>query len=273
MIKEKAYAKINLTLDVIGKREDGYHDLRSVMTPITLYDELYFTDADEIELESEVQIENNIILKAAFLLKELYNVKKGAHIKLIKRIFVSAGLAGGSADASATLRGLNKLWRLGLSIQELAKISEQLGSDTIFCTYNRLAYVEGRGEKVNFISSNIDSYCLLIKPYFGVSTKDVFQNHKLCYESNQKFIDFMTNIDDTRKPLRLYNDLMNTTFSLYPELKELYDRLYEEDSSVMMSGSGPTLYILSKDRIHLNCIYRKFVACNRCQIVKLGVIE
>lgn len=273
MIKEKAYAKINLTLGVINKREDGYHNLKSIMSPISLYDELYFEDNDDLVLESEVSIDNNIILKAAKLLKEEFNVKKGAKIKLVKRIPLSAGLAGGSADCSATLRGLNRLWGLNLTIVQLAEISARLGSDTIFCMYNRLAYIEGRGEIIHFIPSNIDSYCLIIKPYFGVSTKEIFQNHKICYDGDTKFLDCLTKIDQDQENIPLYNDLMNTTLSLYPELKKLYDEVYEIDNSVMMSGSGPSLYILSNNRVHLNNIYRKFVSKNMCYIVKLGLLD
>ena len=273
MIKEKAFAKINLTLDVINKREDGYHNIKSVMSPISLYDELYFFDDEEIILESECDITDNIILKAAHLLKEEYNVKKGARIKLIKRIPIAAGLAGGSADCSATLRGLNLLWDLKLDLDELAKLSARLGSDTIFCMYNRLAYVEGRGEKITFIPSTIESFCLLIKPYFGVSTKEIFQNHINNYNGDEDFKNFVYTIDQDNKKLPLYNNLLETTMNLYPDLKNLYDEVYKLDNSVMMSGSGPTLYILSNDRVHLNTIYRKFISHNIVKIVKLGVID
>lgn len=272
MVIEKAYAKINLTLDVINKREDGYHELKSIMSPLSLCDELIFEDYDDIVLEDNFNIKDNIILKAAHLLKEEYNVEKGAKIKLIKRIPIEAGLAGGSADASATLRGLNKLWGLGLKINELAKLSEKLGSDTIFCTYNRLAYVSGRGEKISFIPSNIDTYCLLIKPYFGVSTKKVFENHIINYKGTGRFEDCLKSIDSGKK-IPVYNDLLGTTLEIYPELKDLFIEVQKYNKDVMMSGSGPTLYVLSNDRIHLNNLYRKFVSSNICFICKLGLFE
>ncbi len=271
MIVERAYAKINLSLDVIKKRSDGYHDLRSIMSPVSLYDELYFYPNEEVVLESEVSIDNNIILKAAHLLKEKYNVDMGARIKLIKRIPVAAGLAGGSADASATLRGLNKLWNLGLSLDELAQLSALLGSDTIFCIYNKLAYIEGRGERVNFIANDIDAYVLLIKPYYGVSTKEVFANHVCNYQGEERFNKLITEINNNSFPLSIYNDLEETTLKICPELQLLVDEIKKFDPSVKMSGSGPTLYIISNDKIHLNKIYRQFISQNIVHLLKLGI--
>jgi 4-diphosphocytidyl-2-C-methyl-D-erythritol kinase len=150
----KAPAKINLSLDVLHKRPDGYHEVEMIMTTIDLADrvELTLLDSDKINILSHNRFvpddQRNLAFQAAQLLKERYHVNKGVTIMIEKNIPVAAGLAGGSSDAAATLRGLNKLWKLGLTLDELADIGSEIGSDVSFCVYGGTALAKGRGEKI-----------------------------------------------------------------------------------------------------------------------------
>ena len=155
-MKVKAYAKINLALDVIGKREDGYHELEMIMAPITLHDLIYInTIASGIEIDSNSKImptdERNIMYKVVALMKERYNIKKGVKIFVYKHIPTQAGLAGGSADGAAVIKAMNKLFYLNLSNEEMAALGKEVGADIPFCIYQKIALVSGVGEKLEFI--------------------------------------------------------------------------------------------------------------------------
>ena len=183
MVVEKGYAKINLGLEVVKKRDDGYHDLSMIMTAVELYDELYFEEdplSKQVKIDcdklSHIALEDNLIYKAVMLLKNDYHIEKGLKIKVVKRIPEQAGLAGGSADAAATLRGLNKLWNLNLSLDELALKGFKLGSDIPFCIYNQAALASKRGEEIEFIDDIPFAYVLLIIPPYGNSTQEIFKN-------------------------------------------------------------------------------------------------
>lgn len=246
MIKEHAYAKINLLLDVCGLRSDGYHDLKMIMMPINICDVLTFEDHDKIVLSSNMDIPNNAIIKTANLIKKRFKLKIGAKISLIKHIPIGAGLAGGSADIAATIRGLNRLWKLNLSIEEMEKIAIELGSDTLFCLHNKTAYVYGRGEHILFIEMPpIDKIYLFTSP-IEASTKDVFEHYEIKAKKhkfnrmfkwyiNEKYNKFFANT---------YNDLTKTTLSLYPDLKKIHQKLHKSKLHYLMSGSGSTFYVL-----------------------------
>ena len=149
MITERAYAKLNLTLEVIRKRDDGYHDLASIMQTVDLYDELEFSESEEIEFncsDGALSSDDNLVVKAANALRETAEVQQGVKITLTKHIPVAAGLGGGSADAAATLRGLNRLWGLSLNEQQLIDVANRVGSDVPFLVSGGTAMVGGRGE-------------------------------------------------------------------------------------------------------------------------------
>ncbi|MBN2300077.1 MAG: 4-(cytidine 5'-diphospho)-2-C-methyl-D-erythritol kinase, partial [Acholeplasmataceae bacterium] len=177
MIKEKAYAKINLTLDVVRKRVDGFHELQMIVIPIELHDTLTFEKSNQVTLESNIEIENNSILKATYLMQKEYNINLGAKIKLNKQIPIGAGLGGGSADIAATLRGLNHLWELNKPLEDLEDLALKLGSDTLFCLYNQPAYVYGRGENLLFIEMPPIEDIYLILSQINVSTANIFKHH------------------------------------------------------------------------------------------------
>ena len=221
MIKEKAYAKINIYLKVLDTRSDGYHDLESLMVPIDLCDELEFMDSNEDIIISNIDIKDNIMYKAISYLKEQYNIKKNVKIILNKKIPLSSGLAGGSADLSATLRGLNKLWNLNLSIDELAQISLLFGSDTLFCMYNKPAIIKGRGELIEFVNYDKKNV-LLFNPKIEVKTKDVFKEYK---------------DSDTGE-----NNLEMALLRLYPQISDFKNYYDNQGLELHLSGSGATYF-------------------------------
>ena len=172
----KAPAKLNLHLQVISKRNDGFHDLRTLFTFIDLYDQLTFKESEEkIELKELEPINNNLVIQAADLLKKRTNCNKGVEISLQKYIPLQKGLGGGSSDAAATLIGLNKLWDLGLTHTELLDMSLELGSDVPFFIFGRSAWAEGRGEILSEVDFNEEWY-LLYMPKAQISTKKAFEN-------------------------------------------------------------------------------------------------
>ncbi len=247
MIKELAYAKINLLLDVEKKRLDGYHDLKMIMIPIELHDELTFESHDTIVLDSNIDIDDNLVVKTVNLIKEKYNVKNGVKITLKKSIPIGAGLGGGSADVAATIRGLNILWNLNLEDQEMEELALSLGSDTLFCLYNKPAFVYGRGESMFHVDSPKIESIYLFPSKIHVSTKKVFQNHIISHRTrrfNRLYIKYLNHKYDSFFK-KTYNHLLKTTLKCYPELKKHYKAIKRIDSSAFMTGSGSTFYILS----------------------------
>ena len=256
MVVEKAYAKLNLSLSVLGKMDNGYHELKTIMVPIKdLYDELYFeeNDTDEMILENN-NIENNSILVAAKAFQEKYKTK-GATIKLIKKIPMEAGLAGGSADSSATLRGLNRLFNLNVSNLELSLLASTLGSDNAFCVFNKAAICTSRGEEMEFISDEFHFDVLLAKPNFGLKTKDVFANvRKYSFEESKhdNIIKALKNNDKKLLDDNIYNDLLLPATCVNSALSDIISRIESTKSRVHMSGSGSTLFIVDFNENTIN---------------------
>ena len=261
MIKEKAYAKINLYLDVLGKRQDGFHDLEMVMASIDLYDVLTFKliETDEVIVDSKIKITDNdtdnLVYKVARYLQEEFEVKQGAYIKIDKKIPIAGGLAGGSADAAAALRGLNKLWKLQLSLDELAVIGLEFGSDIPFCVYNQLCIAKGRGEDLFFFKGNLKWPILLINPNVRMSTKDVFNNFKKKEGVKTHLSDMKAGIYNQNYDLvtnALYNALEPAAFELEPKISQIKKQIQDMGvDSVLMSGSGATIFVISKDKSKL----------------------
>lgn len=265
-IWEKAPAKINLTLDVIGKRDDGYHEVEMIMTTIDLADRisLEMIDKDAIILESNSGFvpndERNLIYKAASLLKSKYQIKKGVHIYLEKNIPVAAGLAGGSSDAAATIRGLDKLWELNLSLEESLNAGEQIGSDVPFCIIGGTAIATGRGEIVKKIPSLPPGWVILAKLPISVSTSEIYgalQWDEI--KEHPKTDQMLEAIEAQDLPLvssLLHNVLEEVTFSLYPSVKYLKEQMTQfGGDGVLMSGSGPTVFAIVNKESKVNRIY------------------
>lgn len=268
MIKEKAYAKINLFLNVINKRFDGYHDLEMVMASIDLFDILSFKPLSnsEIVIESNVTIttktEDNLVYKIACYMQKEYNITSGVFIEIDKNIPIAAGLGGGSADAAATLRGLNKLWKLNLSLEQLAEIGLLFGSDVPFCIYNKLCIAKGRGEDLVFLDKKLNLPILLINPNIKISTKDVFSRVKQEHIVEHKINDMTGGIYNGNLSLiarGLYNSLEQIVFEMEPRISEIKNQMVALDiDGVLMSGSGATLFGISKDKKKLKSAYEVF---------------
>ena len=179
----KSYGKINLGLDVLRRREDGYHEVRMILQTVGLYDVLTMKKRkdDKIEMTCNLSFlptdERNLVYKAVKLIKDKYHIKDGVEINLSKRIPVAAGMAGGSSNCAAALKGMNQLFDLGLSIDELCEIGVTLGADVPYCIWGGTALSEGIGEKLSRVDAMPDCYILIAKPGISVSTKYVYTTH------------------------------------------------------------------------------------------------
>lgn len=261
----KAPAKINLSLDVLHKREDGYHEVEMIMTTIDLADRLELTllDKDEIRIISHNRFvpddQRNLAYQAAHLLKERFQVKKGVSITIEKMIPVAAGLAGGSSDAAAALRGLNKLWGLGLSLDELAEIGTEIGSDVSFCVYGGTALATGRGERIQELPAPPTCWVILAKPFIGVSTADVYRRldvEQVQHPNTEGMIEAINSgsYDDVCR--NMGNVLEDVTLNMHPEVLQIKDQMKRFGAdAVLMSGSGPTVFGLVHHDSRMHRIY------------------
>ena len=254
----KALAKINLGLDVVRRREDGYHEVRMIMQTIHLYDllEIQKIREPEIQIVSNLSFlpvnENNLVYKAARLLQEEFALTDGISVKLTKRIPVAAGMAGGSTDAAAMLYAMNQLYDLGLSRRELMKRGVQIGADVPYCLMRGTALAEGIGEKLTQLPPMIKCPVLIAKPSISVSTKFVYQNLKLDEQTNHPDIDAL--MKDIREKdfdgvcAHMGNVLESDTIPNYPVIAEIKQQMMRSGAKAsMMSGSGPTVFGLFED--------------------------
>ncbi|RXJ00904.1 4-(cytidine 5'-diphospho)-2-C-methyl-D-erythritol kinase [Anaerobacillus alkaliphilus] len=264
-ISIKAPAKINLSLDVLHKREDGFHEVEMIMTTVDLADRIELTLLEENKIvidvsEGFVPNDNrNLAYQAAQVLKDKFKISKGVKIAIQKNIPVSAGLAGGSSDAAATLRGLNQLWDLGLSLDELAELGAKIGSDVSFCVYGGTALATGRGEKIKHISAPPSCWVILAKPPIGVSTAEVYRNlnlNNIDHPDINKMVAAIEGREYGQICQELGNVLETVTFKLYPEVQRIKDQMIRFGADgVLMSGSGPTVFGLVKHESRMLRIY------------------
>ena len=250
-ISIKAHAKINLTLEVLGRRDDGYHDVASIIQTIDLHDTLSLEPSDDITLECdrpELESSDNLVLKAAALLREQTGCDKGARMVLRKVIPVSAGLGGGSSDAAAALTGLNRLWELGLSREELANTAAELGSDVPFFLYGGTAMVQGRGQRVRPLPPAGLKWVVVLSPAIDVPDKTATLYARLSPT------DFSPG-DLTRKlearirgggdvpPELLFNAFDDVGRDAFPGLDDYWKTfLAFRARGVHLAGSGPSMY-------------------------------
>ncbi len=257
-INVKALAKINLGLDVVRKREDGYHEVRMIMQTIHLYDQLLITKKKEqgISITANLDFlptdESNLIYKAAKLLQETYEMKEGVSVKLQKYIPIAAGMAGGSTDAAAVLYGMNELFHLGIKRQKLMELGVQIGADVPYCLMRGTALAEGIGEKLKSLPPVPKSPILIAKPGIGVSTKYVYENLKL--DEHTKHPNIYAQVAAIRKhdlkgiTAHMGNLLETVTIPKYPVIDEIKRCMMESGAlAAMMSGSGPTVFGLFED--------------------------
>ena len=257
-ISLKALAKINLGLDVVRRREDGYHEVRMIMQTIQLYDRLDIKRTQEpgIQIQTNLSFlpvnENNLIYKAAKLLMDEFSITDGVSVKLDKRIPVAAGMAGGSTDAAAMLIGVNRLFSLGLTKKQLMERGVQIGADVPYCIMRGTALAEGIGEALSPLPPMVKCPVLIAKPSISVSTKFVYQNLKLDDTTIHPDIDRL--IDDIKAKnlhdiaAHMGNVLETVTIPNYPVIDEIKKHMLSNGAvGAMMSGSGPTVFGLFDD--------------------------
>lgn len=254
----KAYAKINLGLDVLRRREDGYHDVRMIMQSVSLYDKLTLKklSRDEISMSSNVAAlpnnEKNLVYRAIHLIKTKYGISGGVRTELEKKIPMAAGMAGGSTDAAAALIGMNKLFDLRLSTEQLMELGVKIGADVPYCILSGTALSEGIGERLTPLRPMPHCYILIAKPRISVSTRFVYENleaDKLAYHPD---IDGMTEAigrGDLRGITdRLSNVLETVTERKYPIIHQIKDVMVANGAmNALMSGSGPTVFGIFED--------------------------
>ncbi|GAA0504032.1 4-(cytidine 5'-diphospho)-2-C-methyl-D-erythritol kinase [Salinibacillus aidingensis] len=280
MIVEKAPAKINLTLDVLHKRDDGYHEVEMIMTTVDLYDQIQImeVEADTIQVQSEMRFvpddHRNLAYQAAEKIKGKFNITKGVKIWIYKQIPVAAGLAGGSSDAAAVLRGLNQLWDLNLTQQELAEIGTEIGSDVAFCVYGGTALAKGRGEQIKPLPAPPKCWVILAKPAIGISTGTIYGNlteNHINQVQTDSMIQAITDQDYQTVCQELANVLEVVTMENYPEVKRMkYQMLKSGADNVLMSGSGPTIFGLTQKESRAERVYNSLRGfCEEVYIVRM----
>lgn len=257
-IKLKALAKINLGLDVVRRREDGYHEVRMVMQTIHLYDQLLIqkSEAQGIQIHSNLSFlpvnENNLVYKAGKLLMDEFDIHTGVSVELNKHIPVAAGMAGGSTDAAAMLYGMNQLFGLKLKRKDLMERGVQIGADVPYCIMRGTALAEGIGEKLSSLPPMVKCPVLIAKPAVSVSTKFVYQNLKLDEQTPHPDIDALI-ADIRNKDLDgicadMGNVLETVTIPNYPIIAQIKEQMLKSGAKAsMMSGSGPTVFGLFAD--------------------------
>lgn len=281
-ISVKALAKINLGLDVVRRREDGYHEVKMVMQTIHLFDRLEMKKtAGGITMTTNLSFlptnENNLVYTAAKLLIDEFQIKDGIDVKLHKHIPVAAGMAGGSTDAAAVLYGMNRMFELGLSKEELMQRGVKIGADVPYCIMRGTALAEGIGEKLTALPPMVKCPVLIAKPQISVSTKFVYENLRL--DENTVHPDIDRLVEDIRQKnlaavtADMGNVLETVTIPNYPVIAEIKEHMMVHGAAgAMMSGSGPTVFGLFDDKEKAVAAYEAMLASGLAKQVYLTSI-
>lgn len=280
MITVKANGKINLTLDILGERNDGYHEVEMIMQSISISDILTLKKIDNNDIILNCAVDgitdkhDNLIYKAAELFLRTYKIDKGVEISAEKNIPVAAGLAGGSSDAAAVLRGLNTLFELDLSADELCRLAAQIGSDVPFCIMGGTMLAKGRGEKIFPAAPFINCALVIIKPVISVSTAWAYRNY--AEEKVKKHPDSRLMLDELKKGnidgicRSLGNVLETVTIEAYPQLSVYKEKLCRYGAkAALMSGSGPSIFAVCENA----AIAKQTAARMRTDYPDIGVYE
>jgi 4-diphosphocytidyl-2-C-methyl-D-erythritol kinase len=246
----RAYAKINIGLHILGKRSDGFHNLETIFREVDLYDEIDLRPHKSLEMDADSILvpvdESNLCLKAAMLLQEEKKVKDGVLIQLRKNIPIGAGLGGGSSDAAAVLRGLNELWKLKLSADQLRAIAGEIGSDVPFFIEGGSAFASGRGEILDYFPLEIPYWIVLVTPMIHISTTWAYKHIQLQRDGKESGL--RTKIaKQISSPKKLssfvQNDFEFSVVKVYPEINMIKEKLTEKGSVFsLMSGSGSSVF-------------------------------
>lgn len=259
-MKMKAYAKVNIALDAIGKREDNYHLLRMIMQTVDLYDVIDIEKSNDSSISISCNKhyvptdERNLAYKAAVLFRENFNIKGGVKISIKKNIPVAAGMAGGSTNAAAVLVMMNKLFKVNASLEELKELGLKIGADVPYCIEGGTALCEGIGEVITPLKPFENKILVVLKPNFGVSTKEVYTNldiNKIRKHVNiEELIEAMENDDLNYVAKNMKNVLENVTLKKHSVLKTIKEDMRRSGAlGAMMSGSGPTVFAFFDDML------------------------
>jgi len=259
-------AKVNLVLEVLGKRADGYHELSTVLQAVDLFDRLVLEEDEALALrttDSELPTDDaNLVVRAARLLREAAGVNRGARITLEKRIPVAAGLGGGSSDAAATLWGLNRLWRLGWGSERLAGLAAELGTDVPFFLRGGRTLASGRGERLKPLPASPAMSLVLVKPHFPLSTREVYAAVPAGLRDDgsrtSRLVRALASRDSSRVAASLYNVLEAVVEPAHPEITRIKQALLSAGAlGSVMSGSGPTVLGLARSPDHARQLRRR----------------
>lgn len=269
MITIKSYGKINLFLDIKGKLNNGYHEITTVMQSIDLHDLVTIRgkETDEILIKCTNPFiptdHRNTCFKVAKLIKEDYNISAGVEISINKSIPSEAGMAGGSSNAAAVILGLNKLWNLNLSQDEMLDVGIKVGADVPFCTLGGTYLAEGIGEKLTKLNDFVWDNILIVKPEFSMSTAFVYKNlHYVNYNlyKNNNIVDCISNCNFSEAATRLQNTLETVVEKFHPEIKEIKQFLIDNGAlASLMTGSGSAVFGLFEDKDLLDKAYEKII--------------
>ncbi|MBU7218455.1 4-(cytidine 5'-diphospho)-2-C-methyl-D-erythritol kinase [Staphylococcus gallinarum] len=280
MIYETAPAKINLTLDTLFKRDDGFHEVEMIMTTIDLNDRLSFELRQDNKIVVDVEQtyvpsnSKNLAYKAAELMKKTYNLQQGITITIDKNIPVSAGLAGGSTDAAATMRGMNRLYKLNRPLEELCELGISIGTDIPFCIYGKTALCKGKGEKINFLNKPPSAWVVVAKPNIGISSPDIFKKLDLSHLQTINTEDCKMALNTGNYELlcsSLSNQLEPVSSKVCPEILKIKRNMLKSGADgAVMSGSGPTVYGLTQKERQARHVYNAVNGCcNEVYLVRL----
>ncbi|HEY8890949.1 MAG TPA: 4-(cytidine 5'-diphospho)-2-C-methyl-D-erythritol kinase [Clostridium sp.] len=264
----KAYGKINISLDIVGKREDGYHLLKMIMQNVDLYDSMSFQKCNKgINISCNKPYiptdDKNLVYKAAELFMDTYDIQEGINIYLKKNIPVAAGMAGGSADAAAVFKALNQIFEVNVGDNELMDLGVKIGADVPYCIIGGTAMCEGIGEIITPLTPFKNHILVLVKPNFGVSTKEVFKNLDINKIFKHPDTDAIIKAMEQEKLenvcKNMKNLLENVTLRKYPVLKRIKEDMVKMGAiGAMMSGSGPTIFAFFDDMLKAQLCYDKF---------------
>lgn len=265
-MKDKAYAKVNLSLDVFNIRDNGYHDLKSIMVPLNFYDDIEINIADKDSFECNIDLEyneHNTIYKMIKLVRDRYKISDCFSVKVFKRIPMQAGLAGGTSDGASVLRILNKMYNLNLNKEEIKDLCLNVGADVLFNYYNKPALVSGIGDELEFIDIKKDYYVLLVKPNSGVSTKqayDLLDMNKCDHPDVEKLKTNLINGENIKQLLG--NSLEEPALKLNDNIACVKKEILKYTDLAIMSGSGSTVFTIDEDENGIKDIYEKLKSLN-----------
>lgn len=262
MIKKNAHAKLNLSLDVTGKRENGYHDIKTLMVMTDLCDEMVFSKSERLEIipEFSFDLKSNLIYKAYELLKNKVGYDLPFKVEIKKKIPIAAGLAGGTSNGAACLYALNDLYKINIPRAELIEMAGGLGADFTYMMTGGSKIAKGIGDILEEVDPIELDHVLIINPGYGVSTKEVYQKIKIDKEriDFSKILEGLYELDIEKLNFYLRNKMEDVVFSLHPDLLDIKNKLRVFNSAPLMSGSGATIFGIFADEKSLEEAYDHF---------------